>query len=484
MDSAVEFEAIHFTANDAGLARAFRIALGDLVGNIAPFQDGLLERPAPCVLAGLDYDTPWTRDAAINTWNGAGLLFPRATRNTLLSVLERVQGNVRIGGQYWDAIIWASGAWAQYLYTGDREFLALALEALRNSLARCEAEEFDPALNLFRGPACYGDGIASYPDVYANTQGNSCILDWTRFNSDRVAPRGYGLPMHALSTNCLYYEAYRQAGRMADELGQTGDPAWSTKAATLKDAINWHFWMPEAGRYRYLVDPFGNCDFQEGMGHAFALLFGVADDAQAEAVLRNQHVTPSGIPCVWPSFARYTSADGMSYGRHSGTVWPQIQAFWAHAAALRGKSDVFAHELGRLVEYSNRDAQFAEIYHPLTGAIYGGLQELGDEPRHLWRSCSRQTWSATGFLRMMLMGVLGMRFEPDGVHFQPLLPPGLTHVCLQGLPYRGMRLTITVDGHGAQIARCGVNGQIERRPFVPASATGEQQVHIAMLPHA
>jgi len=52
--------------NDPLINRAYRIALGDLMGNIQPFQDGLLEEPRPVILAGLDYDTPWTRDAAIN----------------------------------------------------------------------------------------------------------------------------------------------------------------------------------------------------------------------------------------------------------------------------------------------------------------------------------------------------------------------------------------------------------------------------------
>jgi hypothetical protein len=53
---------------------AFRIAIGDLMGNVQPFKDGLLERPMPVILAGLHYDTPWTRDAAINAWNGGSLI--------------------------------------------------------------------------------------------------------------------------------------------------------------------------------------------------------------------------------------------------------------------------------------------------------------------------------------------------------------------------------------------------------------------------
>jgi hypothetical protein len=125
---------------------AYRIAIGDLVGNVQPFKSGLLDRPVPVILAGLDYGRPWTRDASINAWNGASLIMPQVARNTLVSVLDRTEGGIRIGGQYWDCIVWATGAWHHYLYTRDREFLCLAFEATRNSLAYFEQTEFDPCV--------------------------------------------------------------------------------------------------------------------------------------------------------------------------------------------------------------------------------------------------------------------------------------------------------------------------------------------------
>ncbi len=188
---------IALTTNDHAINRAFRIACGDLIGNIVPFSDGLLTTARPAIVAGMDYDTPWTRDAAINVMNAAGLLFPDEAKNTLLSVLDYVDGQVRIIGQYWDAIIWVEGAWAYYRYTGDRAFLALALAATCNSLDYFEASEFDAADNLFRGAACYGDGISAYPDVYV-VPGlpDDCIQDWPAHNRERTASPGFGLPEH------------------------------------------------------------------------------------------------------------------------------------------------------------------------------------------------------------------------------------------------------------------------------------------------
>jgi glycogen debranching enzyme len=465
----------------AAVDRAFRIAVGDLFTNIRGFHDGLLNEPRPCILAGLDYDTPWTRDAAINVWNGAALLVPDVSANTLRSVLMREEGGVRIGGQYWDAIIWATGAWAHYLYTGDRELLESALEAVTNSLAFFERTELDAATGLFRGGALFQDGVAGYPDRYAQTLGHhSGILAWPAANPAERSTPGYGLPMQALSTNVLYYLAYQIATRMAEESRVPTDPAWSSRAAALKAAINQHFWNASTGRYRYLIDPSGGCDRQEGAGWALAILAGIADADQREALFRNVHVTPAGIPCVWPSYERYLGPDGNDVGRHSGTVWPFVQAFWAEACARHGRLDAFAAELLRLADHACRDLQFAEIYHPVTTLRYGGLQERGSPEPVLWHSCDRQTWSATGFIRMVLFGLAGMRFGVDGLHLEPVLPRPFTRVRLGSLRYRQMELDISISGSGQQIRACRVNDRICDSVFLPASATGIQCIAIEL----
>lgn len=133
----------YLQTNNKEINTAYRLAIATLAANILPFQDGILTRPEPMIIAGLGYSTPWTRDAAINTWNAGALIFPEISRSTLESVLTEKDGILRIGGEYWVAIIWVTGAWQLYLCTGDREFLALAYRAAVNSLAYFEATEFD-----------------------------------------------------------------------------------------------------------------------------------------------------------------------------------------------------------------------------------------------------------------------------------------------------------------------------------------------------
>lgn len=439
-----------FESDNPDIDRAYRIAIDDLVANIELFRDGLLAEAAPCIIAGKGYDTPWTRDAAINVWNGAGLLFPEASRNTLLSVLTRDGYGLRVGGQYWDAVIWAVGAWHYWLYTGDRDFYELAREAVVNTLRFFEDTEYDAARGLFRGPACYGDGVAAYPDRYA--AGDSFILAFRDVHPEKCVNMGYGMPMFTLSTNCLYCEAYRVAERM------TGDAAYARKAERLKAAINGAFWDAARGTYRYLLDDEGSCDAQEALGLSFALGFGIADAEQAARIVDGAIVTPNGMPCLYPSFRRY---DAYGFGRHSGTVWPHAQAFWADAAAAY-RPEALEHELVALTRNALREGFFSEIYHPITGMPYGGAQETGGRIRADWVSQPRQTWSATGYLRMLLFGVLGLRFEEDGFTLSPKKLDSVGRARLTGLKWRDMTIDIDIRGWG-----------IDREPSFVTYTAGE-----------
>jgi glycogen debranching enzyme len=390
-------------------------------------------------------------------------------------------GRHRIGGQYWDAIIWVAGAWDYYLYTGDREFLALALDVARNSLSYFEQTEFDAMRGLFRGGGCFLDGVAGYPDRYTNPDWHSGINHWPEKHPRERHPVGEGFPAHTLSTNCLYYRAYRLVDEMARELGRPVDPETGVKADALRNAINRHFWNTETGAYRFLVDDTGAEERQEGLGIAFALLFGVADDRQARQVLDSHHTTPHGITCLWPQYERYNTGPG-AYSRHAGTIWPQVNAFWCEALAKSGRHDKAWDEILSLSGKVWRDSHFAEIYHPETGAIYGGLQEAPEaKGLRLWRSLPRQTWCATGYMRMWLRTVFGMEFRNNGVAFCPRLPDELSQVELSGLPYRKATLTVRLEGRGT-LCRVLLNEMQLENPVVPSTIEGPHHVRLVLQP--
>lgn len=478
------------TTGERALDLAFQIALGDLAGNVRRHQSGALQRPAPVLMAGLEYGV-WTRDAAINAWNGAGLIAPTIDRDTLRATLTDGPEGPRAGGQYWDAIIWLTGAWAHYLYTGDLDFLGESQRVAVQTLAYFEASQFDPADGLFRGAACYGDGVSAYPDRYVHPGG--CIGHW----HPRGAPHApESLPMKTLSTNVLYLLGYEAAGAMQTALGRSGGARYDEKAAALRAAIRTAFWDDHAGRLRYLVDGEGRDEAQEGLGVSFALLAGILSPAESERLWAGLHRAPAGLPCLWPPYDRYGPSGEM--GRHCGPVWPHVNGFLAEAAARAGQASIFEDELRALATKALRDGHFYEIYHPETGAPYGGVQELVvGEPKdwhgwclagaagtsalghelHLWHPARRQTWCATAYLRMVLQGLLGMRFAPEGITFAPCLPVGLDRARVEGLAYRDAQLTIEVERGGATDGACLT---LDRQPVerIPATLEGTHRIGV------
>ena len=473
---------IHLKSKDPKITRAFRIAIGDLATNILPCNLGLIEGSADAAMAGLDYDFPWTRDAAINSWNGVSLIFPEVAKNTLLSMVEKVDGELRINHhQYWDAIVWATGAWEHYLYTGDKEFLEIALEATTNSLKYFEKTEWDEKLCLFRGAAHHADGTSGYPVVYRISDdgtGSTCIANWPDANPAKVHPVGYGIPMHALSTNCLYFNAYKVAGLMANELEKTPGENWSAMAEKVKTAINKYFWMEDKGYYRHLVDPLGNCDNQECLGLGYSLLFDVADSERSKILLENVKQVPAGIPVGWPDYPRYQKIPGETYGRHSACVWPPFEAMLASGAAKNGRTGILMHVVNTLAEFACRDLQFAEVYNPMTGESYGGVQENEGNLEFEWVSCERQTWSATAFIRLLLLDVIGMNFTTKGIEFKPHITKELSPLFAKNIKYRKMDLDIEIEGSGNKISKFYIDGELQKEAFLPANLEGKKKIKI------
>lgn len=467
------------------IAKAYRIAIGDIAGNIQYHKSGVLERKAPCIYAGLFYGKPWTRDAAINIWNGCGVLAPDISKNTLLAQVEKYNSDIDIiTGQYWDKIIWTIGAWNYYLCSGDMEFLTYAFSVVQNTFHQLEKDEFSQELGLFRGPAVYGDGVSAYPEIYTHHQSKdkngsySGIYHWAAVNDSLKYPIGYGMPMHALSTNAVYYKAYVLLSEMAKELNQKPQSDWVYKANQLHQSINQYFWNDTKRNYNYLIDPFGNSDAQESLGIAFCLLFDIANSNQAESIFNTTVIEPAGIPCIYPNFKRYRNKMTESYGRHSGTVWPHIQGFWADAAMKYHKQDIFMHEFNALTRHANRDFQFVEIYHPTKETPYGGIQEPHLKESTEWFCAERQTWSATAYLRMIFKNLMGIHYSPRGITFNPFLPQDINEISLLGLKYKKALLDINITGSGNEIKYFYINGKASEEYFLPKDAKGNISIEI------
>jgi hypothetical protein len=125
----------------------------------------------------------------------------------------------------------------------------------------------------------------------------------------------------------------------------------------------------------------------------------------------------------------------------------------------------------------NSNNCFYEIYNSETGAVDGGWQL-----DHQWNSVHDQTWSATGYIRMIFNNLFGMRFTPEGLTFNPdvelLNEYGVEK--LTNLRYLKGRLNITISGKGTKLAAVKVNGKTQsvKKPIAPAEGITEIELII------
>ena len=462
------------------LGAAYDAALDNLLNiNTIPDTDGkhnptgqMAIPPGTFIRAGGGYSEPWTRDSSLNSWNAASLLEPVVARNTLWAVCQKTDDGhlvLQRDNQWWDKVIWITGAWSHYRVTGDKKFLASAYDVAQDELALMRREHYSATYGLFQGPAFFCDGIAGYPEPeYDPSNHSGFVLD-----------HHYTKDLMALSTNCVYYNAYRCAAQMAQQLGRPAPEVqgYNADAAALKTAINQRLWNPEKSTYGYFIHGAGPLvgqrdDTQEGIGVSFAILFGVADPQQTQSLLHTVHRTPHGLTTQWPHFARFSDTQP---GRHNVMVWPLVNGMWACAAAQSNDLPMFQAEVENLARLTaGSGGRFYEIYNPLNGQPDGGWQ--GGH----WGPLADQTWSATAYLRMIYQGLFGMGFQPNGLHFAPKLPSGWGAVALQGVHYRGMTLDIVLQGHGTRIVHIRIDGQVKPQAFVPAALAGRHTVTLTL----
>ena len=176
---------------------------------------------------------------------------------------------------------------------------------------------------------------------------------------------------------------------MAEILGVPGDPAIAKRRTQIIQAIDTQF-ASHGWRYLAGVD---DDRAQEGLGIAFAVLFKQISGDAARELLEGCYCSDHGIPCLYPAYQRYTELGGL--GRHSGMVWPHVNALFAAACATAKADAVFESELRLMAAMAYRCCQFPEIVDPNSGEIDGGLQEYAGSLDDDWaewyiRRCNRR----------------------------------------------------------------------------------------------
>ncbi|MFO8099281.1 MAG: hypothetical protein R6T83_06610 [Salinibacter sp.] len=420
----------------------YNLSLEELQQNIR--DDGAL-------MAGAKWTGVWTRDISYSILLSLALLEPDAAKTSLRQKVTddgRIIQDTGTGGSWpvsTDRMTWALAAWEAYLTTGDEDWLRDSYDIIRRSADADLQTAFDSTRGLFYGETSFMDWREqSYPD-------------WME-PVDIYQSQG-------LSTNVVHYRTYRILTQMAGVLGEPS-ARWRRTAQQVKEGINEHLWREDAGRYsayRYGRTFRASTPRAEALGNALAVLSGSTDEARATRVAQNQPVVDFGVPSLWPYIP-----DIPPY--HNAGIWPFVGAYWTWASAEAENTPGVEHGLASMYRaaalfLTNKENMVAQTGH------FEGTEINSD----------RQLWSVAGTLATVYRVFFGMRFTPDGLRFDPFVPPGYsgTHT-LEAVPYRDATLDVTVRGYGTRVVQATLDGEPIDEPVLPADLEGDHEVRLVL----
>ena len=365
-------------------------------------------------------------------------LKPHQSMATLRTLVDRDSIIMQREGQwpvFSDHIGWATAAWEVYKTTGDRQWLAYCKHVIEKTLDINNQILLDQNTGLI-----HGAGYTTSRPLGVRR------MTWMGYN-DLFA-------CMSLGNNILTAHAYAILSDMCEELGI--ESTVEKDAQRLKDAINQHLWNEDKGFY---------CSFLYGMAfqrqsptadntsQAMCVLWGIADDERAENLIANTPVSDQGVTVTYP-----TNTPLEPYFANSS--WATTQALWNIAAAYTGNENAVRRGLGALYRaqalYQSRGIHMKDV----------NIDELG---------------TSASNVAMIMRVLLGMKFKPEGIEFEPMVPVGMAgKKTFTGLNYRRAILDFTLEGTGNDIASITMDGSPLESAFLPCDIEGHHHIVITL----
>ncbi|RIY12469.1 glycogen debranching protein [Hymenobacter rubripertinctus] len=409
--------------------------------------------PDGTLRTGQEWAGVWTRDVSYSIVLAQALLQPEAAKTSLrrkVTPAGRIVQDTGTGGAWpvsTDRIIWATAAWEIYQTTGDEDWLREVYPIIRNTIEDDVPVAYDPETGLVRG--------------------ESSFLDWREQTYPGWMQPADIYQSQSLGTNAAHYQGNQVLALMAARLGETDVAQAATeRAGRIKRGLNQHLWLEQAGyygQYRYGRNFPVPSPKSEALGEALAVLFGVAEEGRARAVVASTPVMDFGVPCIYPQIAGIPPY-------HNNAVWPFVQSYWGLAAAKVGHEESFLASLMAVARPAALFLTNKENFVARNGD-FAGTQI----------NSSNMLWSLSGTLGLVYKGLFGMDFQPDGLTFRPFVPEALKGTRrLRNLHYRAAVLSVELTGFGHQISRVTLDGQPLPEATIPATLTGSHTLRIEL----
>lgn len=312
---------------------------------------------------------------------------------------------------------WGAAAWEVYCTTGSKTWLREARDTLQRMLDAQKELNSSPLSDLY----CGQPRNISDPA----TRFPKWMDEMDRFQS------------FSSVVNIARVQSLETAALMAAQAGVDDEAdALRAEADRLKGTINDRLWLPDRqhygqylyGRYYPIVSPLADYE-----ANALAILTGTATSEMAAAIIGTLPIVGNDVPEIYPSVGTVRRAGAGTTG------------LYALAAALVRNSQIFTFASG---------SALAEAIASPTPAV----------------------WPA-----IVIKGIFGLRFKPDGVLFTPMVPEKFSgDKSLTGLRYREAILDIELRGGGDRIASFQLDSVSMPRPMIGNDLKGHHKITITL----
>ncbi|MGO4913560.1 alpha-L-rhamnosidase-related protein [Leeuwenhoekiella sp. W20_SRS_FM14] len=406
--------------------------------------------PDKTLRTGAKWSGVWTRDVSYSILLAFAFHEPEISKISLRKKIKnkRIVQDTGSGGAWpvsSDRTTWVLAAWEIYKVTGDKKWLNEIYPVIKNTLD----DDYKTLYNAETG-------------LYS---GESSFLDWREQTYPKWMSNADIYASQNLGTNAVHYRAHCIFIEIA-KLKNKDFEVYERRAQGIKKGINTHLWLKFKGYYAHCLygkNELMPAPFFEALGESLSVLFEIADQKKAKSIIAKSPLTPFGTTCIYPQLPGIPPY-------HNNGIWPFVQAYWNLAAAKTKNESVLNHGLASIYRAS---ALFLSNYENM-------VAENGDFTGTEINS-ERMLWSIAGNLAMVYRVFLGIRFELDGIHFNPVVTEayqGTRKLC--NFNYRKAILNVTVSGFGSKIKKILLNGKKIPKAFIPAHATGAQHLNIEL----
>ncbi|MCP9750998.1 trehalase family glycosidase [Ferruginibacter sp. HRS2-29] len=406
---------------------------------------------------GKEWSGVWTRDISYSIILSMAYLQPRVAMNSLLKKVnakKRIIQDTGTGGAWpvsSDRTIWSVAAWEIYKATGDKDWLKLAYEIIRNTMEDDLKNSFDKETGLFRG--------------------ESSFLDWREQTYPKWMQPADIFESINLGTNAAFFQANTVLAEMAILLKDNAAAAkFKAVAEGVKKGINKYLWMPEKGYYaQYLygreykiVSP-----RSEALGEALCIVFGIADAAKAKRMVASVPLTEYGITCIYPQIPNIPPY-------HNNAIWPFVQSYWLWACAKAGNEKAVLESI-------------SDIYRPAALFLTNKENMVADNGdfNGTQINSSVMLWSLSGNLSIVHKVLFGIHFNATDISFAPFVPASMAGKrSLKNFRYRNAILNIEMEGFGNKIKSFTIDGKPGLKYSVAENLTGTHTIKIVLANNA